>query len=135
MLMAGCLMVAGQSQETSLDSGKLVMFKGGKMTGSETFTIKNPEGAESVTTLNLEGASLNFRTATDYQGAQPKSFSLVKEPGTRLLFTIDGGQVKVTGTTEASGKTDASALILENLVWHQLAKTCSTQSLAGSNRN
>src|SRR5205807_4257992 len=90
----------------------------GKEAGSETFAIKTSESAESSSSVDIGGTTAIFKTTTEYKGAQAKSFGLDKEPGIKVLFAIDGEDIKMTGVSEASGKTDPSALILENLVWH-----------------
>ena len=120
LIFTGLFQVANaQTDGAKNDSGKLTVFKSGKTTGTETFSIKNGESSESSTSLDLGGRVLNFKTTTEYKGGLAKVFTLDQEPNIKLQFAINGNEVKVTGVQETTGKTDESALILENLVWHQ----------------
>jgi len=96
----------------------MTVLKSGKEAGSETFSIKNGETGESSTTVDVGGRVLNFKTTTEYKGGLAKVFTLDQDP-VKVQFAINGTEVKVTGSQEITGKTDESALILENLVWHQ----------------
>ena len=120
LIFIGCLQIVNaQTGNAKDDSGKLTVLKSGKEAGRETFSIKNGESAESTTSVNVGGHIVNFKTTTEYKDSLAKSFTLDQEPNIKLQFALSAGEVKVTGINETTGKTDESALILENLVWHQ----------------
>jgi uncharacterized protein len=118
-LAAGAYPAAGQTRDGAVDSGKLLMFRAGKPAGAETFTIRTQEASDSSSTVEVSTPAVAFSTTTEYTGTQPKLFRLTKPPDTDLQFAIRGTEVQVTGSQQASGKTDTAAVILENLVWHQ----------------
>jgi uncharacterized protein len=118
-LASSVCVASGQAPDRAPGSGRFLMFSGGKPAGSETFTIRSQEASDSTSTVEVSRPPVAFTTATEYSGTQPKSFRLTKPPDTDLQFAIRGTEVQVTGSRQASGKTDGAAVILENLVWHQ----------------
>src|SRR5581483_2057257 len=119
LLLAGfCQISYAQAGSNVMDSGKFQLYKNAKDAGTESFTIKDANNAESSSSVNLTGQPLNFKTTTAYKDGAPKSFELDQEPNIKLLFAFDNGAVNVTGIKEAMGKTSPNAVILENLVWH-----------------
>src|SRR6185369_17463098 len=119
ILIGSVQIITAQTKDSVIDTGKLVMLAGGAEMGSDSFTILNSDKAEGNVAVGAGAQQQKFKTVTEYHGTQPTLFSVDRDPDLKLTFTINGADIKVTGTNETTGKTDPAALIMENYVWHQ----------------
>lgn len=121
ILSALCLLCCGLitfAQDQKSISGKFLIFSDAKQVGDETYNISRPETGGGSDALELGGNAVNFTSQTEYKGAHPSSFML-EQGSAKVVVSITGAQVKVTGAQETTGQTDPDALILENNVWYQ----------------
>lgn len=122
MLLHGLtlMVVAAQSNtEGAIDSGKLLTSINGEQIGTETFTIKNESVGESDSVLTVNGQTINIKTRTEYSDAHAAAFELEYGPSMKMKVSVNGSEVKVTGSQEATAQTDSAALFLENNVGYQ----------------
>lgn len=120
ILMLGLVaMTMAQNKEDVIDSGKLLTFADGKQIGTETFTIKAGGISESNGSLTVNGQTFNLKARTEYKDTHPIAFEMDDGSSMKIKVSFNGAEVKMTSPQEASGQTDAEALILENGIGHQ----------------
>jgi hypothetical protein len=102
------------------DQGKLLIFSGGKQTGTEEFHISANNSGESSDELTAGGQTLKFGSQTILDPKTLRARRVILEQGAslRLVFDVNGADVKLTGSKEATGQTDTDAVILENNLWY-----------------
>jgi pimeloyl-ACP methyl ester carboxylesterase len=105
----------------TIDRGKLLIFSGGTQIGTEDFHISADNSGESSDELTAGGQTVKFSSQIILDPATLRAHRIVLEqvPSLRLLFDVNGSDVKLTGGKEAVGQTDADAVILENNLWYQ----------------
>jgi pimeloyl-ACP methyl ester carboxylesterase len=106
---------------STVDRGKLLVFSGDKQIGTEGFRISADNSGESSDELNAGGQTLKFASQIILDPKTLRAHRIILEQGAglRLVFDVNGSEVKVTGSKEAAGQTDADAVILENNLWYQ----------------
>jgi dienelactone hydrolase len=122
MLLHGLtlMVVAAQgNNEGVIDSGKLLTSINGEQIGTETFTIRNESVGESSSVLTVNGQTINIKTRTEYRDAHAAAFELEYGPSMKMKVSVNGSEVKMTGSQEATAQTDPAALFLENNVGYQ----------------
>jgi dienelactone hydrolase len=119
LLLSLCALIVAQNNEAIIDSGKLLAFSEGKQIGTETFTIRTSGVGEGSSSLTLNGETVSIKSRTEYRETHPVAFELEYGPNMKTQVSIKGAEVKMTAPQEASGQTDAEALILENNVGYQ----------------
>jgi dienelactone hydrolase len=118
MLCLAALTVA-QNNEGVVDSGKLLSFSDGKQMGTETFTIRAGGVSESSGSLTVNGQTLNLKSRTQYRDTRAVGFEMEDGANMKIKVSFNGAEAKMTSPQEATGQTDAEALILENGIGHQ----------------
>jgi pimeloyl-ACP methyl ester carboxylesterase len=106
---------------TTIDQGKLLVFSGGQQVGTEDFHLNTNNSGESSDELSAGGQTLKFgsQIILDPQTLRARRVVLEQGSSLRLVFDVNGADVKLTGSHEAVGQTDADAVILENNLWYQ----------------
>jgi dienelactone hydrolase len=108
------VLAAAQNNEGVVDSGKLLSFSDGKQIGTETFTIRAGGLSEGNGSLTVNGQTINLKSRTEYRDTHPVGFEMEEGSNTKMKVSINGTEVKMTGTQVTDGQTDPEALILEN---------------------
>jgi dipeptidyl aminopeptidase/acylaminoacyl peptidase len=122
MLLHGLtlLVVAAQgNNEGVIDSGTLLTSINGEQIGTETFTIRNESMGESSSVLTVNGQTVNIKTRTEYRDTHAAAFELEYGPSMKMKVSVNGAEVKMTGSQESTTQTDPQALFLENNVGYQ----------------
>lgn len=120
ILMLGLVaMTMAQNKEDVVDSGKLLTFADGKQIGTETFTIGKDGVSESNGSLTVNGQTISLKSRTEYRDTHPVAFEMDDGSSMKIKVSFNGAEVKMISPQEASGQTDAEALILENGIGHQ----------------
>jgi pimeloyl-ACP methyl ester carboxylesterase len=114
---------SGQAGETitTSDRGKFLIFSGGTQIGTEDFHLSADNSGESSDDLTAGGQTLKFGSQIILDPKTLRVHRVILEQGSslRLVFDVNGSDVKVTGSKEAASRTDADAVILENNLWYQ----------------
>jgi uncharacterized protein len=105
----------------TIDRGKFIVFSGGQQVGTEDFHINANNSGESSGELSAGGQTVKFGSQIILDPKTLRAHRVVLEQGAslRLVFDVNGADVKLTGSKEATGQTDADAVILENNLWYQ----------------
>jgi pimeloyl-ACP methyl ester carboxylesterase len=98
-----------------------LIFSGGQQVGTEDFHINANNSGESSDELSAGGQTLKFGSQIILDPKTLRARRVILEQGSslRLVFDVNGADVKMTGSKEAVGQTDADAVILENNLWYQ----------------